>query len=147
MTLEKVIFIAESGLEPYKKHYEDAGWDLRAAEEVTIEPLSYGIINTKTRVIIPKGYYGQIQARSGLAVKNGIITMAGVIDATYRGEIKVVLFNASREPFKVHVGDRIAQLIVLPVYLDAKVVHYDEVDLEEFATNRNEHGFGSTGLK
>jgi len=145
--VKEVILIYAHDQKPYKKILTDAGFDLRAAEDVVIEPLNYAVISTGVRTIIPEGYYGQIQARSGLAVNNGIITMAGVIDSSYRGEIKVVLFNAGKNPFKVSKGDRIAQIIFIKILLNIKLVEESEVKLkEEFATERNENGFGSSGV-
>ena len=87
------------------------------------------------------GTYGRIAPRSGLAVKNGISTGAGVVDRDYTGEVKVVLFNHSENDFEVKVGDRVAQLILEKIVEDAEVVVVES--LEESA--RGAGGFGSTG--
>ena len=136
----------DEAIKPYKKFNYDAGWDLRANEDVVIPPLSHVMIGTGTKMIIPKGYYGQIQGRSGLAAKYGIITLGGVIDSTYRGEVKVILFNGGREPVEIKKGYRIAQVIILPVFLKARFEHESQVQLDKHATERNASGFGSTGI-
>lgn len=117
-----------------------AGADLRASEAVTLAPGERAAVPTGLRLEIPPGHVGLVWPRSGLAVRNGIDTLAGVIDADYRGEVKVVLVNHGREPFRIEAGDRIAQLLVQrverPTFLRA-------ADLAE--THRGEAGFGSTG--
>ena len=90
---------------------------------------------------MPVGTYGRIAPRSGLAVKNGISTGAGVVDRDYTGEVKVVLFNHGENDFEVKVGDRVAQLILERIVEDAEVVVVES--LEESA--RGAGGFGSTG--
>ncbi len=101
-----------------------------------------GLVSTDLTIIIPPGTYGRVAPRSGLAVKNGISTGAGVVDADYRGEVKVVLFNHSNIDFEVKQGDRIAQL-VLEKIMTPDVVIITAEQLTE--TDRGEAGFGSTG--
>lgn len=129
-------------LKPYKAYETDAGWDLRSAINTVIEPLTYQFIPTGIKTAIPKGYFGKIEARSSLALK-GLITMAGVIDSGYRGEIKVGIFNAGKEPIKIEKGMRIAQIIIHRIKLDAEYVGEDAIN----ETARGEKGFGSTGTK
>lgn len=119
----------------------DAGADLAAAEEKTIPPLSRATIKTGLAVEIPEGYYGRIAPRSGLAHKHGIDVLAGVLDSSYRGEIRVILYNTDKEePFQIRSGDRIAQLIVERHY------NFDFVEVEDLSsTDRGEAGFGSSG--
>ena len=120
-----------------------AGYDLTSTESVTIYPGMRGLVSTGVSVKLPLGVYGRIAPRSGLAVKNGIQVGAGVIDADYRGEIKVLLFNHSgEEPFEVAPGDRIAQLICERCELP-EVIQVDELD----ETERGDGKFGSTGLQ
>jgi dUTP pyrophosphatase len=127
---------------PSKGDIEDAGNDIRAAEEVEILPKESKVISTQLNIAIPKGHVGFIWSRSGLAAKNNIECGAGCIDSGYRGEIKVLLRNLGDKTFKVEVGDRIAQLVILPILLAG----FDTVDeLDE--TVRGIGGFGSTGLK
>lgn len=120
-----------------------AGMDLRAFLEkpLVIEPWSRASVPTGVRLAIPVGYEGQVRPRSGLALRHGVTTLnaPGTIDSDYRGEIRVILMNASSEPFSVSPGDRIAQLVIAPVV----TVQLVPGNLEE--TDRGEGGFGSTG--
>lgn len=121
-----------------------AGYDLYACLEspVAILPHCTQKVGTGLSMEIPDGYFGAIFARSGLASKNGIrpANCVGVCDSDYRGEYIVPLHNDTDQPYIVHHGDRIAQMIVLP-FLS---VEFREVD-ELSETNRGESGFGSTG--
>ena len=118
-----------------------AGYDLTSTESVTIYPGTRGTVSTGLAVKLPPGVYGRIAPRSGLAVKNGIQVGAGVIDADYRGEIKVLLFNHSSDHvFNISPGDRIAQFICERCELP-EVILVDELD----ETERGEGKFGSTG--
>src|SRR5660397_139020 len=104
---------------PRLAHPDDAGADLYAAEEIVIPPGKRREVATGIALAIPEGYAGFVQARSGLAFKHGIMVVnaPGLIDAGYRGEIKVCLFNSGGEDFPVQVGDRIAQMVVQAVSL------------------------------
>jgi dUTP pyrophosphatase len=124
-----------------KAHPSDAAFDLEADEDTFVYGYSRKLISTGVRMAIPEGYCGIIKSRSGLAVKNSIEIGAGVIDAGYRGEIKVLLCNYGEDSFYVKPGDRIAQLMIVPVpAVTLEVVE----DLDE--TTRSDKGFGSTGL-
>jgi dUTP pyrophosphatase len=117
-----------------------AGADLRAAEEVTLAPGERASVGTGVHLEIPTGHVGLVWPRSGLAVRHGLDTLAGVIDADYRGEVRVVLVNHGREPVRLAPGDRIAQLLVQRV----ERAVFKVVDaLGE--TGRGGGGFGSTG--
>jgi dUTP pyrophosphatase len=117
-----------------------AGADLRASEGVVIAPGARAAVSTALRLEIPGGHVGLVWPRSGLAVRHGIDTLAGVIDSDYRGELKVVLVNHGDQPFRIEAGDRIAQLLVQRV----EHVRFHAVDrLAE--TERGTGGFGSTG--
>ena len=120
---------------------EDAGMDLRAVEDVLLEPGAPGLVPTGLRVEVPPGCEAQIRMRSGLALKHALIlpNAPGTIDPGYRGEVKVIVLNLGREPFQVRKGDRIAQMIV---------ARYEAVEWEEASTGaslRGAGGFGSTG--
>ncbi len=117
-----------------------AGADLRASEPLVIEPGGRAAVATGVRLQIPPGHVGLVWPRSGLAVRHGLDTLAGVIDSDYRGELRVVLVNHGREPFAVAVGDRVAQLLVQPV---ARVRFRPAEVLDD--TGRGQGGFGSTG--
>lgn len=130
---------------PTRGSAEAAGYDLYAASSYDIEiaPHSTVKIGTGLKMAIPRGYFGAIYARSGIAVKQGLrpANCVGVIDSDYRGEVIVALHNDTEEHQVVPTGSRIAQLIISP---------YTEVSIREFQLNeteRGEGGFGSTGIK
>lgn len=125
---------------PKQETMEAAGHDLRANFTGTLPPGDRYAGPTGFAVAIPEGMVGIVKPRSGLAVKDGIDVLAGVIDSDYRGELHVVLINHGAEPFQINYGDRIAQLVVVPCYQ----VHMREVD-ELPSTERGAGGFGSTG--
>ncbi len=123
----------------------DAGLDLRAAESLTLQPGERRLVSTGLAIAIPEGYAGFVQPRSGLALKKGL-SMAntpGLIDAHYRGELKVCAVNLDpKEPIQIERGERIAQLVIQRV----PVVHLVEVD-ELDQTDRGAGGFGSSGVQ
>ena len=123
-----------------------SGLDLRAAvdNQIVIPKGKVGLVATDLRVEIPLGYEIQIRPRSGLAAKNGIgvLNSPGTIDADYRGEIKVILFNFGEEDFVIKRGDRIAQMVLSKVYqMQLEETH----ELNE--SSRGAGGFGHTGTK
>lgn len=126
---------------PTRANPTDAGLDLYADIGFPLLAFHSGTVTTGISIAIPDGYVGQIRPRSGLAVKHGIDVLAGTIDSSYRGEVKVVLINHGFSTFQVNRGDRIAQLLIQPVMLWNPVV-VDELD----DTERGAGGFGSSGL-
>ncbi len=130
---------------PGRAYAGDAGYDLAAAEDATLAPGGRAVVRTGIAVAIPEGYAGLVLPRSGLAVRHGIslVNAPGLIDAGYRGEIKVPLINHDREAaFEVSVGMRIAQLVLVR----AAEAAFVEVELLEAGTDgRGEGGFGSSG--
>ncbi len=126
---------------PDYAHEHDAAMDLRAAHEEILAAGEKKIVKTGIKIAIPTGHAGLIWDRSGLAAKNSIHTLAGVIDAGYRGEVGVVMINLGGEEFKVDKGMRIAQMLIHPI-INVKVTEVDELD----ETERGEGGFGSTGV-
>ena len=128
---------------PEYAHPGDAGADLIAAESVELAPGERAMVGTGTAVALPDGYVGLVVPRSGLAAKHGItiVNSPGTLDAGYRGEIRVILLNTDHSaPYTVSAGDRIAQLIVLPVSR-ARFVPVERLP----GSHRGEGGFGSTG--
>ena len=125
---------------------KSAGMDLKAniTEPVALEPLERVLVPTGLFIALPDGTEAQVRPRSGLAAKHGITVLnsPGTIDADYRGEIKVILVNLSKEPFVINPGERIAQLVVARY---EKIGWEEVLDLDE--TERGEGGFGSTGRK
>ena len=138
----KVKKLVANAFLPTKGSEQAAGYDLYSIEEKVIPAGGKELVGTGISMAIPIGNYGRVAPRSGLAVKNFIDVGAGVIDADYRGEVKVLLFNFAPTEFKVNVGDRIAQLII-EKYTKTEVE--EVVDLDQ--TERGEGGFGSTGVK
>jgi dUTP pyrophosphatase len=129
---------------PRYAHEGDAGCDLASREDLVLEPGARALVPTGIAVAIPEGYAGFVQPRSGLAARHGItiVNTPGLIDSHYRGEIKVILLNTDpQEPFEVHKGDKICQLVFQPV---ARATLQEAVELDR--TARGEGGFGSTGL-
>lgn len=123
----------------------DAGADLRSDESVVLEPGARALVGTGIRFALPDGYVAFVVPRSGLAVRHGVTVLnaPGTIDAGYRGEIKVPLLNTDpNEAFHIEPGDRIAQLIVMPV---SQANFVPVAELEDSV--RGVGGFGSTGVR
>ena len=123
-----------------------AGMDIRACLEIPIDlaPMQRVLVPTGLAVEVESGYEIQVRARSGLALKNGISLVNGIgtIDSDYRGEIGVILINLGEENFVINNGDRIAQLVISK-YEIGKVIEQDNLS----KTDRQQGGFGSTGIK
>eukprot|EP00199_Chlamydomonas_sp_CCMP681_P003147 CAMPEP_0119113478 /NCGR_PEP_ID=MMETSP1180-20130426/44071_1 /TAXON_ID=3052 ORGANISM="Chlamydomonas cf sp, Strain CCMP681" /NCGR_SAMPLE_ID=MMETSP1180 /ASSEMBLY_ACC=CAM_ASM_000741 /LENGTH=176 /DNA_ID=CAMNT_0007101581 /DNA_START=525 /DNA_END=1055 /DNA_ORIENTATION=+ len=134
--------LSEHAVIPQRGSAFAAGYDLSSADEsVTVPARGKALVKTDLAIALPPGTYGRVAPRSGLAWKNSIHTGAGVIDEDYRGNVGVILFNLSDEPFLVKRGDRIAQLILERI----ATPEVEEVtSLEE--TTRGEGGYGSTGV-
>lgn len=128
---------------PEYAHPGDAGADLIATETVELGPGERATVGTGTAIALPDGYVAFVVPRSGLAAKHGItiVNTPGTVDAGYRGEIRVILLNTDRStPYTITAGDRIAQLVVLPV-TRARFVPVERLP----GSHRGEGGFGSTG--
>ena len=142
------IRVVKKGRQPLPAYAtkQSAGLDLRADidEDVILQPLQRQLIPTGLHIALPEGYEAQVRPRSGLALKHGVTVLntPGTIDADYRGEIGVVLVNLSQDPFTVHPGERVAQLVVAR-YEQADLVSVDVLD----ETERGEGGYGHTGVK
>lgn len=133
------IMLDEGAYMPVKAYEHDAGYDLRSPYELTVWDDESITINTGVHVEIPAGYVGLLKSKSGLNVKHGL-TGEGVIDSGYTGSIVVKLYNNSDYPYKINKGDKIIQLIVLPI-LNEELVLVDKFK----TTDRGTRGFGSTG--
>jgi dUTP pyrophosphatase len=120
---------------------EDAGMDLHAVEDTVLEPGIARLVPTGLTIEVPPGFEAQVRPRSGLALKHAITipNAPGTIDPGYRGELRVILLNLGREPYTVHAGDRIAQIIVARY----EPVEWLESTLSDSA--RGAGGFGSSG--
>ena len=143
----KVKIVNKSGFQlPFYATELSAGMDLKASIEAPVEldTLERAMVPTGIYIELPAGYEAQIRPRSGLAAKHGIsvCNSPGTIDADYRGEIKVILVNLSKEKFTINPGERIAQMVI---------AKYEKIEWEEVEqlseTDRGAGGFGSTGTK
>lgn len=130
---------------PKQMHAGDCGMDISSCEDVTINPGETKAVGTGLSVAFPKGYVLYLCPRSGLSIKHGItiLNTPATIDAGFRGEVKAILHNHSSEPFHISVGDRIAQMELLPI-AQPEVVLVDE--LPEAPDDRGTSDFGSTGV-
>ena len=143
----KVKIINKSGYDaPFYATDLSAGMDLKAAiqEPIELDSLCRAMVPTGLYIALPQGYEAQIRPRSGLAAKHGVTVCnsPGTVDADYRGEIKVILVNLSKEKFVINPGERIAQMVL---------AKYEKIEWEEVSqldeTERGAGGFGSTGVK
>lgn len=129
---------------PRKAHHDDAAFDLRAREDIEIPVGEPTLVPTGLYIELPTHYEAQVRPRSGMALKHaiGVLNSPGTIDAGYRGEVCVITFNAGKEPFMVHRGDRIAQMVI------SKLPEVEMIQVEELSdSKRGAGGFGSTGKK
>ena len=136
--------INENAKMPSYAHYGDAGVDLYSARDTVVPPHGRALVPTGLKIAIPNGYEGQVRPKSGLALKHGITVLntPGTVDAPYRGEVGVILFNSSDNEYVARSGEKIAQM----VFCKVENAEFELVeDLPE--TDRGEGGFGSTGLK
>lgn len=131
-------------LEPRRAHHDDAAFDLRSRQDMTLEPGRSHLVPTGMFIELPTGYEAQVRPRSGLALKHDIMltNSPGTIDAGYRGEVGIIMYNAGREPFHIKRGERIAQMVIakLPEVIFSKVAALSD-------SKRGSGGFGSTGKK
>lgn len=135
--------LSEQATAPSRAYDGDAGYDLYAAEAAHLEPGERASVGTGIALAIPDGHAGLVLPRSGLATRHGIalVNAPGLIDAGYRGEVRVLLLNTDRtEPFEIGVGDRIAQLVLVQ-FAGEEIQEVDSLD----ETVRGVGGFGSSG--
>ena len=140
-------FVNDSDNEnPSYVYPSDSGFDLRASEEVWIQPNSRALVPTGIRLDIGENYEVQVRSKSGLALNQGLFVLnsPGTVDSGYQGEIKVILFNTTNERVKIEKGQKVAQAVLCPVIGGRWV---DLVKVSEIKEkDRNSNGFGSTGL-
>lgn len=132
------IKLDENAIMPTRAHETDAGLDLYSPCDLWLHPGEHTMIDTGVHVEIPFRHVGLITSKSGLMLKG--ITSRGTIDSAYRGSIKAVLYNHGTEGFEIRRGDKITQLVILPIVIPDVVV-VDELS----ETDRGDNGFGSTG--
>ena len=124
---------------PERGHDGDAGMDLRTPERVFIPKNGSAVIDTGVHMEIPYGYFGKLESKSGLNVKNSIVSLGGVIDHGYTGSIKAKLYNFG-DDYTFEKGDKVVQIVIQPC-------EYPELELTDHfeETERGDNGFGSTG--
>jgi dUTP pyrophosphatase len=140
-TLE-ILLVHPDAVPPARTRSGDAGYDLRATERVSIPQDGRRLVGTGIAIALPEGVAGLVTPRSGLAIEHGIglLNAPGLIDPNYRGEIKVILHNTSERRYTVEIGDRIAQLLLVPYWAP-------ELEVVEALpeSERGADGFGSSG--
>ena len=131
--------LSDSATLPTRGNDGDAGWDLYSNESVTIPSGATVLVSTGIAMAIPRGYAGLIWDRSSMGVK-GVHRHAGVIDSGYRGPVKVCLYNTTKKPYSIELGDRVAQILIqqIPMF---RLHEVEDLD----STDRGSGGFGSTG--
>jgi dUTP pyrophosphatase len=133
------VVLEEGAILPKRAHEADAGFDLYAREDGHIFPNARAVFDTGVHIAIPQGYEGHIRSRSSMMLNKGCIT-DGTIDSGYTGSIGVILFNLSGKLVEIKKGEKIAQIVIEPIFApDLEVVEQLE------ATERGDGGFGSTG--
>lgn len=142
MTVRIPLLLLDGGIAPAYAKPGDAGADLSSTENLTLAAGERALVRTGVAIAIPEGCAGLVHPRSGLAARHGIsiVNAPGTIDSGYRGEILVNLVNLGTEPFRVNAGDRVAQLLLVPV-LQAEFIAVDSLPESE----RGETGHGSSG--
>jgi dUTP pyrophosphatase len=138
LQIQKLDPEAKIPVSPYKG---DAGIDIFSVEDKEIPASKHAAIRTGLKLAISEGYAGFVWDKSGLALKNHLKTMAGVIDSNYRGEFMIVLTNLGEEPYRVEKGAKIAQLIIAPI----ATPEIEEAEIND-ETDRGIGGFGSSGV-
>ena len=139
----KIKIVTEDPNQFQKAHDGDAGFDIIASMPIIAPALDRVLVSTGLKVAIPRGYVGFLKSRSGLALKHGLEVGAGVIDYGYTGEVKVLIHNHSSQAYHINAGDKIAQMVVLPIWDKHNVELCWSLDDSE----RGKGGFNSTGYK
>ena len=127
---------------PVLWYSDSAGYDLPSAETTTVPKWSRRLVNTKLRFDIPKGFFGEIKARSGLSIKKGVVAFNGTVDSGYSGFVYIIVFNFSNDDYVIEKGDRIAQII----FQKCHSVSFNFCEKVSSTSERGESGFGSSGV-
>jgi dUTP pyrophosphatase len=136
----------ENAVDPKYAYISDSGFDLYSTEDIWIHSLDRQLVSTGLHFDIPEGYEIQVRSKSGLALKQGLMVLnsPGTVDQGYLGEIKIILFNTTREKVKIEKGQKIAQAVLCPVVSGKWVKLLEKNDLGN--KDRSDNGFGSTGI-
>ena len=132
---------------PEYAYKSDSGFDLRAVDDIWVQATDRKLIPTGLRFDIPDGYEIQIRSKSGLALNQGLMVLnsPGTVDSGYQGEVKIIIFNTTNQKIKIEKGQKVAQAVLCPV-VSGKWIDLIKVDVLS-EKDRNDNGFGSTGLK
>lgn len=134
--------VFDGGYMPRRAHFDDAGIDLLTPEGFTLRPGESRVVDLKVGFEIPVGYFGKLESKSGLNVNHGVICPGGVIDSGFRGSVKVRMMNTGSEDYTFMRGDKVVQMVLIPVLL-ADLNEVDELTPSE--SGRDNSGYGSTG--
>lgn len=134
--------VFDGGYMPRRAHFDDAGIDLLTPEGFTLRPGESRVVDLKVGFEIPIGYFGKLESKSGLNVNHGVICPGGVIDSGFRGSVKVRVSNTGSEDYTFMRGDKVVQMVLIPVLL-ADLNEVDELMPSE--SGRDNSGYGSTG--
>lgn len=136
------VFVEPMGFEPTRAHKTDAGLDLYCIDDTVVPARGSAVFRTGVHIELPPNTYGKLESKSGLNISKDIVSLGGVIDEGFSGEILVKLYNMGDRNYKFKRGMKIVQLLVIPCqYVDVEVV--DELFMD---TERGSSGFGSTGV-
>lgn len=139
--VEIKVMLDEGAKMPTKAHKSDAGYDIYAPEAFGVAPKHSWTVDTGVHMVIPEGYVGFLKSKSGLNIKHGL-TGEGVVDAGYTGSIQVKLYNDSGAPYIFDKGDKVIQIVILPIP-ETELVQVDRLP----ETERGDCGFGSSGAR
>jgi len=136
----------ENAVDPKYAYYTDSGFDLYSTEDKWIHPFDRALIPTGLHFDIPSGYEIQVRSKSGLALNQGLMVLnsPGTVDQGYTGEIKIILFNTTNQKVKIEKGQKIAQAVLCPVVSGKWINLIEKKEIN--SKDRNENGFGSTGV-
>jgi dUTP pyrophosphatase len=134
--------VFDGGYMPRRAHFDDAGIDLLTPEGFTLRPGESRVVDLKVGFEIPIGYFGKLESKSGLNVNHGVICPGGVIDSGFRGLVKVRMMNTGSEDYTFMRGDKVVQMVLIPVLL-ADLNEVDELTPSE--SGRDNSGYGSIG--
>lgn len=134
--------INDGGYIPQRAHWLDAGADFRSCEDYILNPHDGHVFELNVAVQLPPNTFGYMASKSGLMVNHGVICLGGIIDAGFRGPIKVRMYNTSDTPYHIHEGDKLVQMVVIPCICEDFV---QVVQLDSAPDGRNTDGWGSSG--
>lgn len=139
--------IHPDAIDPKYNYDDDSGFDLHTVEEITLEPFGRALAPTGLKFNLPTGFEMQVRSKSGLAINKGLMVLnsPGTVDLSYKGEIKVILFNTNNSEMVIPKGQKVAQAVISPV-LVGRYINLKEEIVDINSSKRKDGGFGSTGI-